>query len=184
MMKVFVFRKTLKRLVSLTAGLVVVTLLTYGVIGYDHDISIFDFIQTKADRSNARQVTKAIAPEQTLSAISSDFFTEYRIERDKIRSERSEILREAMKNSKTDDARQQAQDAILKMMLEKQREVEMENLIRARGFLDSLVFIRDNSVSVVVKSALLSKEEVIQVADIISRISGVNAEDITISAKP
>jgi len=70
------------------------------------------------------------------------------------------------------------------MALDKQRESEMENLIKARGFSDALVFVRENSVSAVVKTSTLSREEVIQVADAISRVTGVKAEDITISAKP
>jgi len=47
-----------------------------------------------------------------------------------------------------------------------------------------LVFVRENSVSAVVKTSALSREEVIQVADAISRVTGIKPEDITISAKP
>ena len=70
------------------------------------------------------------------------------------------------------------------MTLEKQREAEMENLIKAKGFGDALVFVRDNSVSAVVKTTALSREEVVQVAEVISRIAGIKPEDITVSAKP
>ncbi|WP_425061160.1 hypothetical protein SCACP_19390 [Sporomusa carbonis] len=143
-----------------------------------------DMRQVRADRSNAMQVTKPVAPDQVVPAMAPDFFTEYRLERDKIRSERSDLLREAIKNAKTDEAKQQAQEVILKMTLEKQREAEMENLIKAKGFTDALVFVRDNSVSAVVKTTSLTREEVVQVAEVISRIAGVKPEDITVSAKP
>lgn len=138
----------------------------------------------KVDRSNAMQVAKPISSEQVIPAASPDFFIEYRLERDKIRSERSDLLRESIKNAKSDDARQKAQDTMIKMVVDKQRETEIESLIKARGFSDVLVFIKDNSVSAVIKTTTLSREEVVQVADIISRIAGVKAEDITISAKP
>jgi len=39
-------------------------------------------------------------------------------------------------------------------------------------------------VSAVVKTQTLNREEVMQVADVIGRVSGVKPEDITISAKP
>ncbi len=143
-----------------------------------------DWRQVRADRSNAMQVTKAVATEQVVPAMAPDFFTEYRLERDKIRSEKSDLLREIIKNSQTENAKHQAQETILKMTLEKQREAEMENLIKAKGFADALVFVRDNSVSAVVKTTALTKEEVVQVAEIISRIAGVKPEDITVSAKP
>lgn len=140
--------------------------------------------QARVDRSSAMQVSKSVATEQLVPAASPDFFTEYRLERDKIRSERSDLLRETIKNAKTEDARQHAQDTMLKLVQEKQREMEMESLIKARGFADALVFIKDNSVSAVVKTTALSREEVAQVADIISRVEGIKVEDITISAKP
>jgi stage III sporulation protein AH len=140
-------------------------------------------LQTRVNHSNAMQVTTMVA-EPIIPASSPDFFIEYRLERDKIRSERSDLLRESIKNAKTDDSRNQAQDIVLKMIAEKQKEAEMESLIKSRGFADALVFIRENSVSAIIKTTSLSKEEVIQVADVISKVSGVKVEDISISAKP
>jgi stage III sporulation protein AH len=143
-----------------------------------------DTLQVRANRSNAMQVSKQLATEQIVPVMAPDFFTEYRLERDKVRSERSYLLREIIQNATSQDTKQQAQESIIKMTLEKQREMEMENLIKAKGFSDALVFIRDNSVSAVVKTSSLTREEVIQVADVISRISGVKPGDITVSAKP
>lgn len=141
--------------------------------------------QAKVDRTNAMQVTKQVTPDNSAIQVSApDFFTEYRLERDKVRSERSDLIRDILKNAKTEDMRQKAQESVLKMALDKQRESEMENLIKARGFSDALVFVRENSVSAVVKTSALSREEVIQVADAISRVTGIKPEDITISAKP
>ncbi len=156
----------------------ILSLLISGAWNYAQDMR-----QARADRSNAMQVTKAVS-DQVVPVMAPDFFTEYRLERDKIRSERSDLLREIIKDAKTEDTKHQAQETILKMTLEKQREAEMENLIKAKGFGDALVFIRDNSVSAVVKTTALTREEVIQVAEVICRIAGVKPEDVTVSAKP
>jgi stage III sporulation protein AH len=145
--------------------------------------NVESILQARVNHSNAMQVTTMVA-EPIIPVSTPDFFIEYRLERDKIRSERSDLLRESIKNAKTDDSRNQAQDIVLKMIAEKQKETEMESLIKSRGFADALVFIRENSVSAIIKTNSLSKEEVIQVADIISKVSGVKAEDISISAKP
>lgn len=157
----------------------ILSLLISGAWNYVQDMR-----QSRADRSNAMQVTKQVAAEQVVPVMAPDFFTEYRLERDKIRSERSDLLREIIQNAKTEDSKHQAQETILKMTLEKQREAEMESLIKAKGFADALVFVRDNSVSAVVKTTALTKEEVIQVAEVVSRVAGVKPEDITVSAKP
>lgn len=138
--------------------------------------------QAKANKQNAMQVIKK--SETVIPVASPDFFIEYRIERKKIRSEKSELLREIMKAAVSDDVRRETQKKVLQMFQEKQQEMEMENLIKARGFADAIVFIRDHSVSVVVKSNNMNRDEVVQIADIVKRVSGVSLENVAISAKP
>lgn len=176
-MKIVIWRKINKKIVMLT-GMVIVLALIVGFWGNKY------LLQARVDRSTAMQVAKSVTVEQVIPVNSPDFFTEYRIERDKIRSERSDLLRESIKNAKNDESRGRAQDIVLKMITEKQKETEMESLIKARGFADSLVFIRENSVTAIIKASSISREEVVQVADVISRVSGVKVEDISISAKP
>lgn len=170
--------KVSKYMLILASIAVVFVVLVSGIIIYDKIKS-----PKKIDRNNIIEVGKPVAIEQ-LSPSVPDFFTEYRIERDKFRAERSEIVRENLKNAKNEEVRGKAQEFALKTVLEKQQETEMENLIKAKGFADALVFVRDNSVSVVVKSVALSRDEAVQIADIINRTSGIKTEDITISAKP
>lgn len=160
------------------AGVIILLALLIGVWGSG------SLLQARVDHSTAMQVTKSVATEQVIPSSSPDFFTEYRLEREKIRSERSELLRDSIKNAKNDESRIRAQDIVLKLISEKQKEAEMENLIRAKGFADSLVVIRENSVSAIIKATSLSREEVVQVADLINRVSGIKLENISISAKP
>jgi stage III sporulation protein AH len=177
-MKVFNMRKAgnfLLTLISLAViCTVVLTIYSYGR----------EYRAAKVDRTNAMQVVKPVAADMVAPMPSTDFYTECRLERERIRSERSEVLRDAMRGAKNEETRQKAQDAVLKLVTEKQREAEMENLIKARGFADALVVMRDNSVSAIVKAQTLTREEVMQVADVISRVAGVKYEDITISTKP
>ncbi|CUH97440.1 hypothetical protein P22_3570 [Propionispora sp. 2/2-37] len=170
--------KSYKVLIVIIAGVGIGILLS--CITYwpkNHEVS-------KADRSNSMQVNKVIFPESVMTASGSDFFTEYRMERDKLRSERSEVLQASIKNAKTDESIQQAQEAVLKIIVEKEREAEIEGLIKAHGFADALVFLWENSASIVVKTSSLTREEVENIANIVTRVSGVKTEDITIRAKP
>ena len=177
-MAVLNVRKYGKLIIAMVCLLFLLVLVT-GLFSYGHE-----YRSAKADRTNALQVAKPLEVEQVPVIAVADFFTEYRLERDRLRSERSEILREVVRNAKSDDVRQKAQEAMLKLAVDKQRESEMENLIKARGFADALVFMRENAVSAVVKAQVLDREAVVQVADIISRVGEVKPEDITISAKP
>jgi stage III sporulation protein AH len=178
-MLVVTLNKVIKRILL---GLVAVAILagvTAQVVNYQKDK---EPTQVKVDRSNAMQVIKPI--EEKVALTIPDFFTEYRLERDKIRSERFDVLRDMVKNSKTEDSKQRVQEAILRLVQEKQREYEMENLIKARGFQDALVVIQDKNVNAIIKAQAFTREEVTQVAEVISRVAGVRPEDITISAKP
>lgn len=176
-MKIVIFSKINKQALLIVGGVILVTMITVIFSGKS-------LLQAKVDRSTAMQVAKPVILEQVIPVNSPDFFVEYRLEREKIRSERSDLLRESIKNAKNDDSRAHAQEIVLKLITEKQKETEMESLIKARGFSDSLVFIRENSVNAIIKTNSLSREEVVQVADVISRVSGIKIEDISISAKP
>ncbi len=175
-MRVISVRK-LRRALVMLAGLVVVAVVAAGIYGYGRE-----YRSVRVDRSTAMQVVRPMS--EAVSPPVNDFFTEYRLERERVRSERSDVLRDMLRTAKTDETRGKAQEAMLRLVLEKQRETEIENLIKARGFADALVFMRESSVSAVVRAPTLTREEVVQVADVISRVAGVRAEDITISAKP
>lgn len=175
-MRVISVRKLRQALVML-AGLVVVAVVAAGIYGYGRE-----YRSVRVDRSTAMQVVRPMS--EVVNPPVNDFFTEYRLERERVRSERSDVLRDMLRTAKTDETRGKAQEAMLRLVLEKQRETEIENLIKARGFADALVFMRESTVSAVVRAPTLTREEVVQVADVISRVAGVRAEDITISAKP
>lgn len=167
-----------RKIVGISILFILIIVMVISFYGYSA------MLQTKVNRTNALQVAKPVLPEQLSAQQAPDFFTEYRLERERMRSEKYDVLKELIKSAQTEAIRQDAQKQVLKMIQEKQQETEIENLIKARGFNDALIFIKDNAVSAVVKTNSLNKEEVVQIADVISRIAKVKAEDITISAKP
>ena len=58
-----------------------------------------------------------------------------------------------------------------------------ENLIKAKGFENLVIFVNDDSISVIVKSNELEQEKVAQIQNIISRELKVDADKIHISNK-
>ena len=58
-----------------------------------------------------------------------------------------------------------------------------ENLISTKGFENSIIFVNDTSVSVVVKAENLEKEQIAQIQNIVSRELKVELENIHISHK-
>ena len=58
-----------------------------------------------------------------------------------------------------------------------------ENLIKAKGFENLVIFVNDDSISVIVKTNELEQDKVAQIQNIISRELKVDADKIHISNK-
>lgn len=115
-----------------------------------------------------------------------NFFIEYRLERDKARSEQLDIYREMINNSNTDKTtKEEAQKKMLQLTEKMEKEMEIESLIRARGYPDALSYIHDQSVDVIVqtKNKTLSENDVAKIGDIIVKTTGFKTEDVTIIEK-
>ncbi|MGM0471563.1 MAG: SpoIIIAH-like family protein [Bacillota bacterium] len=114
-----------------------------------------------------------------------DFFVEYRLERDKIRSKQVNLLREMINNPNSDkELKNKAQDRLLKLTNNLEKEMEIESLIRARDYQDAISFIHRNSVDVIIATnEELQKKDVAKIGDIIAKTTGLDIEDITIIEK-
>lgn len=138
------------------------------------------------DRYNSpsMKVNAQAMAEPVTADVAVDFFAEYRLERERIESERADYLQASLRQASSEQGIRQAQQAVWQMMDIKEKQTDIEGLIKAHGFGDALVFIKENSAYIIVKAAALSREEVTQIGDIVMRISGIGAENITITAKP
>lgn len=113
-----------------------------------------------------------------------DYFVNYRIEREKIRSQQVEILREIVDNpNSVTEVRKEAQEKMLAMTQNMESELKLENLIKAKNFQDAVVLIQPESVMVVVKVLELAEEDGTKIADLVSNTTGHHYEDIIITTK-
>ncbi|MEJ6950084.1 SpoIIIAH-like family protein [Natronospora cellulosivora (SeqCode)] len=116
--------------------------------------------------------------------VDKNFFIDYRLEREKARSEQINLYREMINNPNTDDnTKKEAQRLMLALSEKMEREMEIESLIRARGYKDALAYIHDQAVDVIVHTNGLEREDVARIGDIIIKVSGFRSEDVTIIEK-
>ncbi|WP_035172616.1 SpoIIIAH-like family protein [Caldanaerobius polysaccharolyticus] len=113
---------------------------------------------------------------------SADVFTDYRQDRERTRSESIANLKEIVDNEKTSkENRDKAQAEIIKLTEQANKEMTIENLIKAKGFKDVLVFVDDKSVNVLVDSSQqLTAASVAQIQDIVTRETGLSVDQIHI----
>ncbi len=115
----------------------------------------------------------------------ADYFVEYRLQRERVRDQQTEILREIVHNPNTDaDSCREAQEVFLEISENLAREVKIEGLLTAKGFQDVVVFINPDQVYVVVKAVELELDQVAQIGDIVAGLCAVSLEDIVIDCHP
>lgn len=115
---------------------------------------------------------------------SNDFFVEYRLERDRTRGQRIEWLREVINNADSaGETRQKAQELLLAISSKMEKEIELESLLRAKGFKDAAVIADERAVTVVVTADKLSAGESAEINSLVYRKTGVDAQNIVIIPK-
>lgn len=111
----------------------------------------------------------------------SEFFVEYRLDRERSRGKQLELLDNIVENpNSVAETRQEAQQKILQITNYLDQELQLENLIKAKGFKDAVIFIQPQSVSVVVNQQEFSREEIAQIADLVTTITSQSIENIYI----
>lgn len=113
-----------------------------------------------------------------------DFFANYRLERERVRAQMVEMLNSVISDPNSDAAsRKDAQKKLMDISDHMERELQLENLIKAKGYDEAAMFIQSGSATAILKKDGMMEEDVSAVADIISRVTGYNLEDIVVIPK-
>ncbi len=117
-------------------------------------------------------------------ASGSSFFSEYRLERDKNRSKEVEMWQDIINNGTAEETfKNMAQQELVKIVALTEKEMIIENLIIARGFNDALVFLADDSATIIVDAKELTPANVAQIQDIVVRKTKLEPSNIKIMKK-
>lgn len=110
-----------------------------------------------------------------------DLLIDYRLDRDKARSEQVSNYRELVNNPNSDSSiKKHAQELMLALSKRIEEEMEVESLIRAAGFTDAVAFLHESSIDLIIQSTGLTSEEVAKIGDIVVRVTDLKFEDISI----
>lgn len=143
----------------------------------------------EVDGEVLEESTTQIEPSVTIAANEENakrdnFFNEYRIERDRRRSESVEILREIVNNPNSSASmRQEAQQNLISIADVLGKESKIENALVAKGFKDAVVVIQKEAVMVIVPSSGLRDDEIARISDIVIKVVGCKMEDVVIVPK-
>lgn len=110
----------------------------------------------------------------------TDFFVELRLGRDRSRAWRIEFLKELLDRSQDTEVRKSAEGELLALTRRGEAELEIESLVKARGYREAVALIGDRWANVVVETESLAVGTARQIGEITSRVTGLPASAISI----
>ena len=152
------------------------------------DISEDDLTETSGDivsqDSEAADGTVEGTPGEAVltSGDASAVVAEAKVTREQVRAKNKESLMEIIDNENLSDA--QIEDAVNQMIAMTdlaEKEAAAETLLSSKGFSETVVSLTADSADVVVNASELSDANRAQIEDIISRKTGIAAENIVIT---
>lgn len=179
----------LKSCIIFGVALLALSLVWLGITGWESYKSVFADNTTPV---NEQEEVRGPVVEEPLVTIvpqeeggsKDNFFTEYRIERERTRSEQIEILREIVSNPNSSaQLRQEAQRKLIGISDNLEKESKIENTLIAKGFRDAIVVIQQEAVMVIIPSNGFRQDEIARIADIVVKIVGCELEDVVIVPK-
>ena len=118
------------------------------------------------------------------SMSSKNYFVEYRLSRDKLRASLVDRLDLIVNNANTTETvRSEAQKEIMKIGNYSETELQIEGLIKGKGFEDAIVFLSDKDIKIVVSSLELKEQDMVKILDIVKSETDYDANNIKIMKK-
>ena len=121
---------------------------------------------------------------QETSSVTDDYFAKSKLERDTMYSQMLETYENVLNSSNSlETQKQSATEEITKINNTKNSIMICENLLKTKGFENSVIFVNDESISVIIGAQELKEDEIAQIQNIISREMKADIENIHISTK-
>ncbi|MBS4536205.1 SpoIIIAH-like family protein [Clostridium sp. D2Q-14] len=151
----------------------------------EENIEVVDSTDTEVENVTSevnKEINSTISNEKNIEK--SNYFVEYRVERDKMRAELIDRLKEIVNNEGTSQSvRDSAQEEIIEVGNITEKELLIEGLVKSKGFEDALVLISDNGARIVINKKELSEKEVMQILEIVTSETDLKAADIKVMSK-
>jgi len=113
------------------------------------------------------------------------YFSEYRLQRERNRSRQMELLEKLVNNEKLDDkSKERAARELMNIVNMTEKERIAEETVKALGYEDCVVLLRDNAALVVVNTLKLSRDDENRLAGELADILKLEKNRVTVMARP
>lgn len=115
---------------------------------------------------------------------SAEFYAEYKLERERNRSRQMEVLREMIQAKDTSPVvKNDAQRRLLSLLEMGEKEMQLESLLLAEGFVQPLVFLTEDGATVCVAGPELTPAMAAKIGDLTTRITKLLPQQVVIMVK-
>ncbi|NLU11434.1 MAG: SpoIIIAH-like family protein [Tepidanaerobacter acetatoxydans] len=149
-------------------------------VTYEKQLNPSD-LETDLEKTSTIHTNTDDVNTEIIKNLESDFFIDYKLERDRLRSQEADYLRELINNpNASNDSKEKAQHDLITLSQKIEKEMIVENLIKAKGFEDAVIFFSDEFINIVVKADGLLPKDIAQITDVVTKTTGVTVDKITI----
>ena len=142
-------------------------------------------IENTVEETNSEtETTSASESSNNTSTSTTEYFTELKLDRDNIYSQKLEAYQQIVDSTAISSEQKAIAIQEIEKITDEQNSISVaEELIKLKGFEDVVIYANDNAVTVIVRSANLSSDQVAQIQNIVTRELEIKIENINISCK-
>lgn len=128
----------------------------------------------------SKKIEKQLTSEKNMKKTS--YVIDMKMTREKQRNELVQELNEMINNPSTaEESRKEASNMKLGIVKNQEMELQIENILSTKGFENSLVYISDKGINVVVNKESLDKKDAAKIFDLVAQQSGAKYENIKLT---
>lgn len=148
-----------------------------------NDVEVVDSKSSNIEEKvteTSKEIKNQLTSEKNMKK--ATYILDMKMTREKQRNELTQDLNEMINNPSTsEESRKEASSMKLQLVKDQETELKIENLLSAKGFEDSLVYISNGNVNVVVNEEKLEKADAAKVFDLVAEQASVKYENIKVT---
>ncbi len=149
----------------------------------DSSSGLLDTKPQQQQQEDDKHLGDALNVNSSVDDDETNYFVQARESRETARAEATQTVKDLLSDVKaTDEQKATATQQVLALASAMEQESAIENLIKAKGFDDCVVYIHEKQCSVVVDAEALTVQDTAKIAQTVTAQSGISAQNINIVA--
>jgi len=140
-------------------------------------------VVSPAEEKSANLNENQIKEPESTTPVADTFSGDYQMERERVRAQELELIQQVLDDkTSAEKVKTEAQEQKLAIAQNMEKELQMETLLKVKGYNDAIVFIQEKQVTVVTGSQV-DEQAAAQIADLVDGTTAIGFENVIIMQK-